>query len=124
MGSVPTKQKMKGVFIISIICTKYWYPRNPKYQVRNNYALSTQEVRNIGYSCIFFFVHKVRNKYTVRTQHGVVRSTRYGIFLSALRSLLSLALHAIFCTNPSKVGLHFLCFVAYDDGPWVAHNQK
>ena len=27
-----------------------WYPRNPKYQVRNNYALSMQEVRNMGSS--------------------------------------------------------------------------
>ena len=39
-------------------------PEIKKYQVRNNYALSTQQVRNIGYSCIIiFFVHKVRNKY-------------------------------------------------------------
>ena len=56
-----------------------WYSRNKKYQVRNNYALSTQQVRNIGYSCIFFFraqsAQQVRSKYATSTQNGVIRST-------------------------------------------------
>ena len=47
-----------------------WYPRNPKRN--DNYALSTQEVRNIGYSCILIILW---TKCARSTQYGVVRST-------------------------------------------------
>ena len=58
-------------------------PGAPEIQ-NTKYATTTQEVRNIGHFCIFFFfffVHKVRNKRARSTQYGVVRSTNTEFFV-------------------------------------------
>ena len=50
-------------YIRKVFVLFFGTPEIQKNEVRDNSALSTQEVRNMGLTVLFFFVDKVRSKY-------------------------------------------------------------
>ena len=103
-------------FLVRVIFTKLFsllvhQKSKKKNEVRNNYAQRAQEVRNIGYSCIFFF--------QCLRPRGVCTTSLHFFFLWTTCATM----YAMWGIVRSTMCLFYLCF--HPDGwhrTWVSRR--